>query len=324
MRKALLSVSLILGLLFCEKSMAQVSWIVKLYKYAHTRDTTFYTSKPGDFDVKIMENMLGTVMSTHGSEGDASMRNFKSRITSENMINSSINVGYKGIALGYTFDPFGDKSGDTRFMLSLYGNFLGIDFLYNKIKSFSGYSEFSGIRYDIPYGVPEMKIFNINSYIVFNHKHFSYPSGVCQSYIQKRSSGSLIGGVTFSRNRTNVADMGFGVPDLNIDSRLVAVGAGYAYTYVPAKDIQISLMLMPKFVVYNSSWLNLAGKRDVWSIFKRAEMTHSYSFAAVKWFKKFYCAITALGDSYSQGSPLMDFSVLQIHWHFHAHLGINF
>ena len=337
MRRLLLPAVVILTLCFPSRTEAQdFSWLLKgagsvlkstgisaLYKYAHSYDTTYYAAKPGIFDVKLMENMLGSVIHTSGSEY-IKKQGFKSHIKSEGVVNSSINVGLYGIGLSYTFDPFGGEKKDSRFMLSLYGNLLGIDLLYNNIKTFSGYSEYNKVRHTIPYGTPSLKLLDINAYMVFNHKHFSYPSGVCQSYIQRKSSGSVIGGVTYSRNKTSVEDLGFDVPDLKIDAKLLAIGAGYGYTFVPARNIQFSAMLMPKLVIYDSSRVNLLGKKDAWMIFKKPEFTYNLSFAAVKWMHKFYCALTALAEGYTIGSPLDDFQLFQMQWHIHAHVGINF
>ena len=211
--------------------------ISDLYKFAKNRDSTFYVSPPGTYDICVSANLMGSRLNIWGRETEMDSK-FHSRILSENMVNTTVTVGYKGVALGYTFHSSSKEKGgnDYRFSLSLHGNLLGLDFSYYKIKSFSGYSHVGDVRYEIPYGEPNMKLFLLNTYIVFNHRHYSYPAGINQSYIQKKSSGSLIGGISYSKNSTNVPSVGFGEPSIKINSSIISIGAGYGYNYVPHKN----------------------------------------------------------------------------------------
>ena len=298
--------------------------VVDLYNFAKNRDTTFYKSPPGTFDICLTMNLAGSRQSTWGSESEKNSK-FRSHISSDNMVNSTISVGYKGIALGYTFNPFSSNknSKDYRFTLTLHGNFLGLDLAYYKINSFSGYSKLGNEKYSIPYGDPSMKLFLLNTYMVFNHRHYSYPAGVNLSYIQTRSSGSLIAGVTFSNNRTNVTSVGFDEPSLKINSKMVSIGAGYGYNYVPCRNMLFAFMLMPKFVVYDSSYIDV-DTYDIKQTFKRPELTYSASVGIVKWMGNVYAGITALADGYESHHTSTGFRLLQVQWHVHAHLGVNF
>ena len=68
--------------------------VVDLYAFAKNRDTTFYMSPPGDISVCVSMNLAGSRQSTWGSESSKNSR-FRSHISSENMVKSSITVGYK-------------------------------------------------------------------------------------------------------------------------------------------------------------------------------------------------------------------------------------
>lgn len=305
-------------------SVLRVVGITDLYNYAKTRDTTYYVSPKGDFDICLNMNLFGSRLSTYGSE-TVKHSKFRSHISSENEVNSSIIVGYKGIAFGYTFNPFSKtkKGGDHRFNLTLNGNFLGINFAYHNVKSFSGYSRLGTERYNIPYGEPNMKLFLINTYVVFNHKHYSFPAGVSQSYIQKRSSGSLIAGVTYTNNRTNVSSIGFGEPSIKINAKMVSIGAGYGYNYVPWKDMLLAFSFIPKIVVYDSSFINVKSY-DISQAFKRPQLTYYASLAMVKWFGNFFVAVSALADGYTSHKTSSGYHLLQTQWQTHFHLGVNF
>lgn len=298
--------------------------ITDLYKFAKTRDTTFYMSPPGTYDICLIMNLAGSSLSTWGSE-EVKNSKFRSHIDSESMVNTTVTVGYEGIAIGYTFNPFSKNkdSKDSRFSLTLHGNFLGLDLAYHNIKSFSGYSRMGDVRHVIPYGDPNMKLFILNTYIVFNHKHYSFPAGINQSYIQKRSSGSLIGGITYTNNRTNVNSVGFGEPSLKINSRLISIGAGYGYNYVPRKNVLFAVAFMPKFVVYDSSYLGV-DHYDIQQTFKRPQLTYSASLALVRWYGKLYLGFSALTDGYTSHKSGSGYNIIQNQWQLHTHIGFNF
>lgn len=295
-----------------------------LYRYAKRRDSTFYTSHSGDIDVRLSMNLSGSLLNSRGSATGSSPK-FRTHLHSESIMNSSVTLGYKGVALGYTFNPFKNDKGknDHRFSITLYGNFLGLDLSYHDIKSFNGYSSLGEERFDIAQGDPRMKLFLINGFVVFNHKHYSFPAGVGQSYLQRRSSGSLIGGLSFARNRTDVASVGFGEPSITINSKVLSVGAGYGYNYVPRSNVLFSFMLMPKFVIYDSSFVDV-NRYDIKQTFKRPELTYSANLAAVRWFGRVFVAATALADAYSSHHTEFGYHLFQLQWQLHAHVGVNF
>ena len=73
-------------------SVLRVVGITDLYNYAKTRDTTYYVSPKGDFDICLNMNLFGSRLSTYGSE-TVKHSKFRSHISSENEVNSSIIVG---------------------------------------------------------------------------------------------------------------------------------------------------------------------------------------------------------------------------------------
>lgn len=305
------------------KSFVKFTGIKALYEYAHTRDTSFYEAPPGLYCVRLSENIMGSYLGTRGSDLREDS-NFRTKIKSENMWNNTITVGAYGLAVGFTFNPFANsKNNDTRFTLTLNGNFLGIDIGYHRVKSLSGYSRLDSQRHEIAYGDPSMKLFMINAYGVLNHKHYSYPAGVGQAYIQRKSSGSLIVSANFERVQTRVPDRGFDEPDISINSSIISVGAGYGYNYVPAKDWLVSFTVIPRFVVYNSSYLDV-DKYHLSETFKKPSLTYSGIFAVVRRFGNIFLAITAVADGYQSYHYSSGFSFDQTQWHMHGHIGINF
>ena len=84
-----------------------------------------------------------------------------------------------------------------------------------------------------------------------------------------------------------------------------------------------TVCFMPKFVVYDSSFLGV-DHYDIKQTFKRPQMTYSANVAAVKWFGPFRVAVSALTDGYTSHKTSYGFHILQNQWQLHAHLGVNF
>jgi hypothetical protein len=42
-----------------------------------------------------------------------------------------------------------------------------------------------------------LKVVNLAGYYTFNHRHFSFPAAFTQNYIQRRSAGSWLAGISY-------------------------------------------------------------------------------------------------------------------------------
>jgi hypothetical protein len=97
-------------------------------------------------------------------------------------------------------------------------------------------------------------------YYVFNHRKFSYPAAFAQSTVQRRSAGTPIAGISYTRHKLSVdferldQFLKEHLPDIDvpIDSALrfgtikyidVAMTGGYAYNWVFAKNWLLSTSL---------------------------------------------------------------------------------
>lgn len=118
-------------------------------------------------------------------------------------------VGYSLLFLGWTVD-IGSKltTGNSNLYLSVYAPMFGVDLYYeNDVNGYrftrtSGFGEefdrlsrgksFPGLSTDMRY---------LHAYYIFNHRHFSYPAAYSQSTVQRRTSGALILGYSYSRQK---------------------------------------------------------------------------------------------------------------------------
>ena len=175
-------------------------------------------------------------------------------------------VGWRWLFLGYTLDIKHISNGDKKkeFDLSLYSSQIGVDLFYRKTGNDYkiSYASFGrdgqidtkplvGADYDgINVGI---KGFNI--YYIFNHRRFSYPAAFSQSTIQRRSCGSALCGIGYTRHSLSIdwdklhsltaSRLGQAVADefvrrdANISSVKytdVSVSGGYAYNWVFAHN----------------------------------------------------------------------------------------
>lgn len=180
-------------------------------------------------------------------------------------------LGWRWIFLGYTLDVknLTKAKNKTELGLSLYSSLIGIDLFYRKtgndykVKNIDlgehiDTSPMDGTSFD---GFnASIKGFNI--YYIFNHKKFSYPAAFSQSTCQKRSCGSALLGIGYTKHSLEVDwdkldgllydKLGKHTNSAEIDPSLligkvkytdISVSGGYAYNWVLARNLLFSTSL---------------------------------------------------------------------------------
>lgn len=181
-------------------------------------------------------------------------------------------IGWRWIFIGYTLDLRATSGGGRQSLdLSLYANQVGVDVFYRKsgdnyriarVKLNPGYDEQQMQDVDFDGFNSSERGFNI--YYIFNHKKFSYPAAYSQSTIQRRSCGSALAGLSYSRHNVRVdwdkyyslldERIGEGTAVENLDTAIhranaeytdFSLSGGYAYNWVFANNwlFDISLQL---------------------------------------------------------------------------------
>lgn len=178
-------------------------------------------------------------------------------------------AGWRWLFLGYTFDITHPRSAGKTSELSfrLYSSMLGCDFVY--LRNDGGYvlrkaRGFEGVEPSSVKGTPfsgmNSHTLSTSAYYVFNHRHFSYPATFNQSTVQRRSCGSPMMGIGFSRQKvafdyTRLPASLIGNPD---DERIIDalkftsvnydyyyLSGGYAYNWVFAPGWCLGASMMP-------------------------------------------------------------------------------
>ena len=307
-----------------------IDWFYELppVKLFNARDTTYYSSPAGDWTIKVRSNLSGTRMNAIARSDET---DFRTRLTARHNFTQSIGVTYKGITLSYSFNPWQRDWHDIKYDLSAYSNMAGIDITYRTISSFRGYAESEGERLgDIAENQVSHHLLGINALYFFNYQQYSFPACFNQSYIQHRSAGSFIAGLSYGRDQTYVPSVS-GSPEINVDSRLLALGVGYGYTYVPQwNEWEFMVAFLPKLVVYDSGRLKVDYDTDrpvgydFRQHFRLPEFNLNGYFAAVKWFRqKYFVALTAAADGYNLGKA-SSYRLTALRWETHLALGFRF
>lgn len=192
--------------------------------------------------------------------------------------------GWRYIFLGYTFDVTHPRSAgkSSEFNLSLYSAMLGCDFVYvrnsgdyklRKVKGFEGVEPqaFKGS----PFTGMNAKTLSFSAYYVFNHRHFSYPAAYNQSTVQRKSCGSGMLGLGFSKQAVDfdytklpaeivgtdeapkiIEELKFS----SINYNYYYVSGGYAYNWVFARNWLFGISVMPSVGLRKAKGQKIQGK----------------------------------------------------------------
>ena len=212
------------------------------------------------------------------------------RIMTKVSTSLGVKVGYKGLSASYSFPIGGDKS--QNLTLKSAGRWYAVNLRWHKFKTktvrthYAGAVQGRGVEdYDEAtedfkfsdwgesYGWDEtdkeqlpsnmtIKTLIFDGFYIFNHKKFSYAAAYNQKTIQARSAGSPIAGVMgyyadFKYNDPRNAELIYWMDGIGrLRQYQLAVGAGYAYNFVPAKGWLISAMAMPMLTMVNRTRIN--------------------------------------------------------------------
>ncbi len=180
--------------------------------------------------------------------------------------------GWRFVFFGYTIDIKQLKNEAREAInLSLYAPQLGVDFFWRKsgnnylINSMDyGNKSINDALQHLNFTGFETSERGINAYYIFNHNKFSYPAAYSQSTIQRRSAGSALAGISYSKHKLSMDwdkfhllmddIVGKGtaaeVCDTSLHSTRISysdfsIGGGYSYNWVFAHNwlFNISLQL---------------------------------------------------------------------------------
>ena len=232
--------------------------------------------KPWAFVVKYNTNDMDLRSTTHMTEQrleEAHSINgalsFESKYEPEREVSIGGWIGYRGYGLGYSYSL--QRSKGRNFSIGMTGANYGLNlhirsFNTDELKAhYWGYDEGGSIDETMTDAQTwdDVKISStiFDAFYFLNGKRFSYAAAYDQSMNQIRSAGSLMFGikwfqtsVDYSRPMNGLLIQFLGdVGKFKIHKG--SIGVGYAYNWVPMKNLLVNFSAMPMLAVYNRTKL---------------------------------------------------------------------
>ena len=226
-------------------------------KYKEISFDTLYIGRPdARWTIKLRTNLSGAQLKFNGSKNQIP---FNGDLRADYRGTLSVAVAYRGIAVGLAVNPakLAGKSKDNEFNLNSYSNKFGFDVVLLSSKTYHGSVETNGVSSDISKGQLKQKAVNLNFYYAFNGRRFSFPAAFSQSYVQKRSAGSFMLGMSMDGQYTNAYDVmtNSGVGNAKLRIYALGIGAGYGYNLVVGRHWLFHLSTLPTFDVLLRSYI---------------------------------------------------------------------
>ncbi|MDD6552343.1 MAG: DUF4421 family protein [Prevotellaceae bacterium] len=249
---------------------------------------TLYLAKPqGRWTIKFRTNLSGARMEVKGMNGATP---FDGTVRSANRATLSMAVAYRGIAVALALNPakLAGKNRDNEFNLNAYSNRYGFDVVYLSSATYKGTVSSDGVETPVSKGMVQQKALNINAYYALNGRRFSFPAAFSQSYIQKRSAGSVLLGMSLDGQMTDI-DGTIATNNLPVKIKLYefGIGVGYGYNLVAGRHWLFHLSALPTFDIYTHSHITVGSNRVNMKYTFPSLIITARSAAVYSWHNKF-------------------------------------
>ena len=243
---------------------AKVDSVLSARYYKTPYDTNYVVRPEGRLTLKVRLNQTGNDFHAKGTVNDIYS---KADLHTSHKTTMSIGASYRGISAALAINP-AKMSGaykDYEFNLNYYSSRLSLDFSYQRSESLAGDISFNDIPGRLESGEATMKVLNLAGYYTFDHRRFSFPAAFTQSYIQRRSAGSWLAGISYQGGSIETTDALLARNPLAPETRIYVghfgIGGGYGYNWVLGRGWLLHFSMLPTFVVYNRNNMTVRGER---------------------------------------------------------------
>ncbi len=243
--------------------MAKVDSALTARYYKIPYDTNYVVRPEGRLTLKLRLNQTGNSIHAKGTVNDIYS---KADLQTSHKTTISLAAIYRGVSAGLTINPAKLKGAykDYEFNLNYYSSKISIDASYQRSLTLAGDIERNGMQ-RLESGDIFMKVLNLAGYYTFNNRRFSYPAAFNQSYIQQRSAGSWLAGVSYQggsiKTTNELKEKNPNAPEVRIYTGHIGVGGGYGYNLVLGNKWLLHFSALPTFVVYNRNNFTVNGER---------------------------------------------------------------
>ena len=245
-----------------KKFLTRADSVLAVRYFRTAYDTNYVVRPEGRLTLKLKANQTGNSLHAKGTINEVYS---KANLSTKHKTTISIGASYRGISASYAINP-AKWSGfykDYELNINYFGSRLSLDASYQR-SSLSGDVERGEKVQRLESGDLSMKVYNLTGYYVFNHHRFSFPAAFTQSYIQRRSAGSWLAGISYQGGTIKTTDdlkaRNPNAPDVSIRVGHLGIGGGYGYNLVVGRKWLFHLSLLPTFVIYNRNKMTINGE----------------------------------------------------------------
>ena len=245
------------------QKLARLDSTLSARYYKIPYDSNYVTRPDGRWTLKVRVNQTGNNFHTKGTVNDIT---HKADLGTSHKTTISLGASYRGLSAAFSLNPAKIKGiyNDYELNLNYYSSRISLDFSYQRSESLSGDVIRNGEPRRMEEGDVKMKVINVAGYYAFNHRKFSFPAAFNQNYIQRRSAGSWLAGISYQGGSINTLDelkeRSPEAPEVTIKFGHLGIGGGYGYNLVLGKKWLLHLSALPTFVVYNRNKLIVNGE----------------------------------------------------------------
>ena len=285
-------------------------------------DTAYIVRAPERLRLKVSLNSSGSDLDTRWSgEGDKC----RSLLRAQAKNTMSLTASYRGLSLSLSLNPakLAGRNKDYELNLNAYGNRLGADLILQSAKTYEGTVETPSGVVEVPTGSVSQDMVTANAYYVFSGRRFSFPAAFTQSWLQRRSAGSIMLGLSFVAGRIK-ADRGdvLGSGAARLSLLCGSVGAGYAYNWVIKGRWLLHISTLPQFVVVSRNRLETGGSKVRMS-YRFPNLLVVGRLAVVRHFDRYFVGMNAVVNTSFLGDA-DELAVNMLKWRARMFVGIKF
>lgn len=316
-----------------EGNLLQFADSILLQRYNRINYDTNYIGRP-DYRWTIKArpklSLFSVHTETHGQNGLMTVD-----LKSAPKAKVSFSVGYSGVTLSASAKPehlTRAEEQDYELRFDVYSRKFGFEAEASLIHSLEGSFHMESpllipqlpngdsiLDLQLPSGFTTQANFFFRGYYVFNNRRFSYPAAFTQSYIQKRSAGSLIAGASFEFGQLTLGDSTNGTELYEVTNGYISLGLGYGYNFVLPHNWLIHLSAIPYFIVRNKAICRFGGNDEEWQT-KFPQYIIIARAAALRSWDRWFAGMTAhYMYSHVGSSNLIEIANQQ--WHLMAVIG---
>lgn len=234
-------------------------------RYFNSKYDSAYVMRPEGkgLTLKVRMNQTGN---TFHAKGTVNGIYSKADLSTSHKTTFSLAASYRGIGAAIAINPakWSGVYKDYELNLNYYGRRFSLDLSYQRSESLSG--DIYGDRGDkrLESGEATLKVLNLVGYYTFNNSRFSYPAAFTQSYIQRRSAGSWLLGISYQggsiKTNDELKQRSPDAPEITIEFGHIGLGGGYGYNLVLGSKWLLHASILPTVVVYNRNKMIVNGE----------------------------------------------------------------